>query len=95
MSVIKWEDPPTAYRPGRKNEPRRTAFWQTVAEQLREQPGRWALVCDDTAWSYAGGVATQVKNGKITAFRPAGHFEAVTRTCDGFRVYARYIGGPL
>lgn len=93
--VIRWEDPPQAGNSGRKNGPRRTEFWRAVAEQLREHPGRWALVCDGERWNYAGGVAGQIINGRITAFRPAGHFEATTRSTIGdFQVYARYVGGP-
>lgn len=94
MSIIRWEDPPPANSTGRTNAPRRTAFWRAVAAQLREAPGRWALVCDEVEWNYAGGTAGQITGGRLAAFRPPGSFEAITRTAYGYRVYARYIGDP-
>lgn len=41
----------------------------------------------------AAGIASQIKNGGIAAFRPVGDYEATTRTVGGlYTVYARYVG---
>lgn len=94
MIVVRSEDPPPTAR--RQPSDSRSAFWRAVAEQLREVPGKWALVCDESEWGYAGGIAGQIINGRLAAFRPAGTFAATTRTVDGkYRVYARFIGDPL
>ena len=37
MSIVRWEDPP----PDRFR-------WKNIAEELREHPGRWALVMEQT-----------------------------------------------
>lgn len=82
MSNIKWQNPPS--------DQRTTTPWTEIAKALRERPNEWALVKEGTFAS----VATTIKFGTKTAFRPAGSFEARTSKaaegkCD---VYARYVG---
>lgn len=71
----------------------RSDHWRKVAEQLRERPYVWAVVLDHESFSYAGGMGAQIKRASLAAFRPAGSFDACTRTTEhGYTVYARYIG---
>jgi hypothetical protein len=65
-----------------------------VAEGLRALPGQWGLV-DNYVWrSAASGTARHIESGHLTAYLPAGAFEAEVRyDADGdAHVYARYIG---
>lgn len=82
MSEIKWQEPPADAR-GRDK-------WGPVADELRAQPGRWALVAEGVSAS----MSTAFKRGRIIAFQPAGSFEAVTRNVVDGRadIYARYVG---
>ena len=79
---IKWQEPP-AERRGR-------APWDEIAEALRGRPGAWALVGENIDASQA----TRIKKGGLSAFAPAGSFEAVTRKNEGDKhdIYARYVG---
>lgn len=81
--------PPSQSRGGRD--------WVSVAEALRAKPEQWAKV----ATGVSPNTAALIKKGKITAFRPAGSFEAVSRNgvvaSSGARIadtYARYVGTP-
>lgn len=88
--VIRWEEPPpgNARRPLGSGHSRYTA----VADELRAQPGRWALVFEGRA-GMATGLATHIRMGSMHCFTPAGDFDAVSRRIDGYtRVYARYVG---
>ncbi len=50
-------------------------------------------VLEEQRFGDAGGLAGQIKAGRLAAFRPGGWFEAQTRTIgDLYRVYARYVG---
>ena len=93
--VIRWEEPPP-HGNGRKptNRPKQTTLWRGIAAELREHPGRWALVVAEDGYNYAGGLASQIERGSLSAFRPRGSFEAVTRTVGMVRVYARFVGEP-
>lgn len=89
--IIKWEEPPGRHRSsGRLN-------WTPVADELRANPGRWALVHEaqtaDADVRTSRGVASGIKTAALTAFRPAQSFEAVSRM-HGNRcyVYARFVG---
>lgn len=85
-NVFTWREPPPALGPpmGR---------WATIAHQLRQRPGQWALVVSYEKSTTARTTATLVKRGRYTGV-PAGEFEAVSRReGDVFNVYARYIGG--
>lgn len=89
MSKIVFENPP-ARTGGQK--PRSRAL-VTTAAALRRAAGEWARIGLYRNAATSGSVANQIKRGKLAAFRPAGAFEAVSRTVDGqHRVYARYVG---
>lgn len=85
---IKWEDPPgiAGRIPGTK--------YLEIVEELRRNPGRWAMI-----GNFDPSMATNIKEGRISAFRPHGSFEAMSRNTqvdgDGHRradIYARYVG---
>lgn len=62
--------------------------WKSVAAELRDNPGEWAVM-PATSNIYA----MMIKRGTLADFRPAGHFEA--RAIDqntSPRVIARYVG---
>ena len=63
-----------------------------VAAELRLTPGVWGLVGDYSSTS-APGMASHVQTAFLSAYAPAGSFEARTElTEDGIRVEARYVG---
>ena len=64
--------------------------WNREAEQLRSNPGRWALIATKMNSDAAHSFAVRINTGSTQAFRPAGHFEAVRRHCE---TWARYVGG--
>lgn len=93
MSVIRWEDPP----PTRKGKDGlrgwvKSPLWRAIADELRSQPGRWAVVAEDAN----PGVAGHIRRGHYEAFRPKGSFEARCVGSAGMlpTVYARYVGEP-
>lgn len=89
MSEIRWEGPSTDPRTLPKTPPPRAHV--ELAEALRARPGEWAIFSEDGAPANA----THIKQGKRAAFRPAGSFDAVTRSHPGSRrcvIYVRYIG---
>ncbi|MFD8023702.1 hypothetical protein ACFV6G_25170 [Streptomyces lavendulae] len=67
-----------------------------TARALRERPGDWAHISDHDQKSQAANLAYRIRQGKLRAFRPAGAFEATSRTTDGTSgaVWARYVGTP-
>lgn len=78
MTELTWQDPPS--RTGGK-----TRAWEPVVEQLKANPGKWALVAED--WTYSAPPA---------AFRQAG-CEATARRNKAengakktWSIYARY-----
>lgn len=86
MSDFRYEDPPPARRgPTRA----RTA----EARKLKERPGTWGLIGTYKSRTSAASMATCIRTGRTSTWRPAGDFEAVSRSVDGeYRVYARYMG---
>lgn len=81
---IVWEEP--YGRAGRTE-------WQPIAEALRARPREWARVKTGAKKSTGATLAARIKTGAIAPFRPAGAFEAKSRTIeDGTAVYARYVG---
>ena len=84
--ILRWEDPPPQRRsPSRHN-------WALIAELLRANPKRWAVISEGTRAADAA-LTRQIKSAMIMAFRPAGHFDACSRSIDGKTVtYARYLG---
>jgi hypothetical protein len=90
VAVIRWEEPP----PGRSNGGgKRESYLAPLADELRANPGRWALVHIGDSSGQATGMATHIARGQVLAFAPAGDFDAVSRRVDGrHRVYAVYLG---
>lgn len=87
VGIIRWEDPPTAKPIGRHGV---TLANELIASQLRRHPGEWALIAENPGNSSLAG---HIKSAAIAAFRPAGSYEAVTRTVEGVvRIYARHVG---
>lgn len=87
MEEIKFEEPPQVTRPGRMPDRK----YVLIAEALKYHPGEWALILEKGHQT----TAARIRSGRISAFRPAGHFEATARNTDEqgrCRVYARYIG---
>lgn len=90
MSDLQWEAPPA---------PRgeRTEHFKQLAEQLRQRPGAWAVAqrgLNDYR-TQAAVLAARIKSGKLTAFRPAGEFEATSvkdKETGDTAVYARFVG---
>lgn len=75
-----WADPPPVL-----GEP----VWSELANELRANPGRWALLGEQLARS----AAYHIQQGRYAAFRPAGAFEARVRNTNGSRadIYVRAL----
>lgn len=87
---IKFEDPP-ARGGGREWSPKGTH--EGIAALLKMKPLKWARVQTLSTVQSAANQADAIRNAKLTAYAPAGSFEAVSRTVDGERrVYARFVG---
>ena len=79
--TLRFENPP---RPGGSR-----TDWGQVAAELRENPGKWALVGTAPTKGAAAAKAYQIKTAKAVPFTPAGSFDATSRAVDGeFRIYA-------
>src|SRR5690349_20284852 len=86
--IVRWEDLPPDGRHTRRIS---VCDHAAVAEELREHPGRWALVLAGGAANTA--FASLIRSGGLPAYRPAGSFQAAFRTvADEQRVYARFVG---
>lgn len=91
VSVIRWEEPPAEHGNAR---PKKPLKYQAVADELRANPNRWAVVADDLSTGGSGTLAFNIRKG----VRPWGDgFEAKTVGPLGGRrgtakVYARYVG---
>ena len=61
-----------------------------MANELRANPGRWAIFSEDAHAS----TATSINFGRLKAFHPPKAFEAVTRKNPGgrYRIYVRFVG---
>ncbi|GIF08709.1 hypothetical protein [Actinoplanes siamensis] len=89
--ILRWETPPPPARPGNGITGSR---WDQVAEQLRDERGRWAVVYEGEA-NNASSIASVIRMGNVACFRPTGDFEAVSRRSPAtgrVAVYARYLG---
>lgn len=89
MVELTWEEPPQQLLGrGRTN-------WSEIADALRSNPEKWAVVAENVSAS----TGTHIRYGRLKAFAPSGAFEARVsgaRADDSGRaskVYARYIGG--
>lgn len=77
-----WEEPPV-----------RTNHFH-IAATLRQNPGRWARI--DKSYRNAGArnIVCRANNGELSAYAPAGDYEATSRCVEGqYWVYIRYLGG--
>ena len=91
MEIIRWEDPPPSKRTGAY-----PGKYVRIADALRQRPGEWAVVSEDSQ----GNLAYYIKHGKLKGFSPPRSFEAVSRINPGYEsrnnmrstVYARFIG---
>ena len=63
--------------------------WSWEASQLKQNPGRWAVLVRESESARRGQIASAIRMGVYTAFRPKGHFESAVR---GEYVYVRYVG---
>lgn len=87
VGVLRWEAPPAALQ-GCTGRPRERILHELIAAQLRREPGRWAVVYEARGLS---SLATQINRGAYAPYRPAGAYEATSRTVgDMHVVYARY-----
>lgn len=86
--VLRWEDPPPPARRGSDHLDRARA--RTVATQLRERPGQWAVIA---AGVPNRSLITRIRSEGGPTWRPPGAWEAVCRVIDGrMTIYARYVG---
>ena len=87
VEEIQWKEPPPA-----KTVKHPTGTYVAVADTLRKNPGKWAIVKEDSQ----GNLAVFIRAGKVQGFAPAGAFEAVSRANGLGRgratVYARFVG---
>lgn len=90
MTELKWEDPPANLQARNRRD------WNTIANGLRSRPNEWAVVAENVSAS----TGTHIRHGRLTAFAPAGAYEARVsgaRSEDGraSKVYARYVGATV
>lgn len=75
----------------RANAAPRSSKWDSIAEDLRRNPGRWRVIATDAPSS----MVSKVKNAAIRSFSPAGAFDATLRMTEGQRtgdLWACYRG---
>lgn len=68
---------------------------EEFAAELRKHPGEWALLGKVGTMGSGGTLAWQIRGARetMTAFAPAGAYEAEAKTLLGeHRVYVRYVG---
>lgn len=84
--MVEWKDPP----PGETS----PGKWDDDANELRANPGQWAIVRTANERKTLDTLGTTIRKGRATSWLPAKSFEAVVRSNgDGtYAVYARYIG---
>lgn len=70
----------------------RLGMYSTFADELRNNPGRWALLPgDDRTPKGAHGTAQNLRQARMKDFKPKGAWEAVAHDTD---VYVRFVGEP-
>lgn len=92
MSAVTWQEPPADDGRAKGREPK----YLDIAAALRERPGDWALIAEET-WAT---MANQIRSGGLVAFRPRGAFEARPVAIDGkpasrAQIFARFVGEPV
>jgi len=92
VRIVEWRTPTPQ---NRKRQSKYDQQYREVAENLRLNPERWALIATDANTNLAEGI----KRGRNQYFRPAGSFEATcrgTKKVDGkflaSEIFARYVG---
>lgn len=85
---MQWKEPPPA------GTSRNADKYMEIADELRRNPGKWAMIGRMSAQN-----ASNIKDGRLAAFRPRGTFEATYRNIsksevgpDTADIYARYVG---
>lgn len=92
LAVLRWEEPPPSLTAGAKRPEQPVSKWAAIARELAARPGDWAVIFEGRP-SYATSLASNIRYGQLTAFAPAGDFDATSRLLNGKRiVYARYLG---
>lgn len=61
--------------------------WWQKAREVDAADGEWLLVAEDVS----GGVAHRIKTGQMSAFRPAGAYDAKTSSQPGYQHYRKDI----
>lgn len=90
-AIIRWEDPPPP-KAGTRSTSAGHSRYAPIAEGLRANPGRWAVVLEGRP-GVGTALATHIRMGHMKCFTPAGDFEATMRSIGGRGlVYARYLG---
>lgn len=90
--IIRWEDPPPARSPAGRRPGRSVSRWDPVVEELRDRPGRWAVVAEGDGRPFLD-LATRISRATLVPFSPPRSFETATRQAAGrITVYARYVG---
>lgn len=90
--VLRWEDPPHSMNVGNRSGRPADSQWNPVAEQLKDERGRWGVVFVGERRG-AMSVRSFISEGRRICFRPVGDFEACVRSWRGVHtVYARYLG---
>lgn len=74
--------------------PARDIRWKPEAEAMRRHPGLWMLLRETGNYKHAHEFTTAIRNGKRTAFRPTGAYDArnIENPAGHYTVYARYTG---
>ncbi|WP_420783049.1 hypothetical protein [Streptomyces sp. LPB2020-019-1HS] len=87
--TVHFEDLPTSSRSPSAASHR----YSETAQILKSKPMKWARILQRARRGDAATTAYQIRKGILAAFRPAGSFEAKSRTKEGnYYVYARYVG---
>jgi hypothetical protein len=85
--VLEWKDPPESRVLARPN-----SEYIAIADELRAHTGQWARIKANVSGT---SLPSDIKKGRIRAFRPAGTFEAVVRRgaiAKRWDVFVRYVG---
>lgn len=98
--IIRWAEPP-ALTPEQRNAAgtnggSRGSQWDDVAEALRGEPGRSAVIATGPRNTISA-ISNTVRAGALSCFRPAGAFATTRRTVHTpggpiVELYARYVG---
>lgn len=88
MTDLVFRDPPPPKKVRRN--------WSDIAEQLKANPGRWALITSAPKRTSIAMITTRIQRNTYGPFSPVGAFEAVSRESldepGRFEVFARYVG---